>query len=67
MPTLSSHGQMVMLGLVSIMLVPVQTASHDEKSHVMPCFNCIHLMNKMVPLMMYLASHDSNAGTNGVT
>ena len=39
----------------------------SKKSCVTPCFRCLYLMNKKVPLMMYLASHDSNAGTNGIT
>ena len=50
-----------------IMLALVPTASHDQKSHDTPCFNCVYPMNKMVQLMMHLTSHDSNAGTNDMT
>ena len=48
-----------------MMLALVLTTSHDQKINVTPCFNCIHLMNKMKPLMMQLKSHGSSAGTNG--
>ena len=50
---------------VIVTLVP--TASHEQKGHLTPCFNYLHLMIKMVPLMMQLTLHDSNAGTNGIT
>ena len=51
----------------SISFMWCQHESHDQKSHVIPCFSCLCLMNKMVPLMMQLASHDSSAGTSGIT
>ena len=36
------------------------------KRAMAPCFNCHHLINKMMLLMMQLASHGRNAGTNGI-
>ena len=36
----------------NVTLALVLTASHDKKSHFMPCFNCLHPMNKMMPLMI---------------
>ena len=40
---------------------------HMTKSHVTCCFSYLHQMNKIVPLIMPLASHDTNAGTNDIT
>ena len=50
-----------------VLLALALMASQNPKSHVIPSFNCLHLMNKMVPLMIPLALHDRNAGTNGIT
>ena len=44
----------------------VQSASHDQKRHVTPCFNCLQLMKEMLPLMMQLASQHSKVGTHGI-
>ena len=54
-------------GISVFMLALMSTASHDKNSHVTPCSNFHHLINKMVPLMMHLALYDSNAGTNVIT
>ena len=50
-----------------MLLAPVLMASHEQKHYVTLCFNFAYLVNKMMPLMMQLASHGSNAGTNGIT
>ena len=38
-----------------------------QKSHVTPCFSCLCLMDKMMPLMMQSVLHDISACTNGIT
>ena len=35
-----------------VMLALVPTASQDLKSHITPCFKCLHEMKKMVPPLM---------------
>ena len=40
---------------------------HITKSYVATHFNCLHLGNAMVPLIMLLASHAMDASANGVT
>ena len=78
MPTLASHkkGMLHLVSVIStnetkrqyyVLLALVSTASHDPKSDVKPWFNCLHLMHKIVPLMIPLASHDTNAGANDIT
>ena len=42
----------------------ILSASHNQKHHVAPHFNCLDLRNTMVPLMMPLILCDS--GGNGV-
>ena len=49
------------------MPMPVLISLHDQKSHVTPYSDCLGLRNAKVPLLMLLASHDTNAGANGVT
>ena len=44
------------------MPMPVLMASHDQKCHVTPHFNP-YLRNAVVPLMIPLASQDTDAGT----
>ena len=44
-----------------VVLTLVPTASHDQKSHVTLCFNCLYIMKKIVPLMIQLALHDSSS------
>ena len=48
-------------------LKSVLTASHDPKSHVSPHLDWLDLRNAVVPLMMLLAAHDTNASLNGIT
>ena len=50
-----------------MMLALVPTALHNQKCHIPPCFNCAYLMSKMMPWLIELAPHGSNAGTNGIT
>ena len=38
----------------------------NKMSFATPCFNHLYLMNKMMPLMMWLVSHDNNASTDGI-
>ena len=47
-------------------LMPTPMALHDYKSHVAPHLNCLSLWNAMVPLMMLLASCDTDASENGI-
>ena len=46
-------------------LVPMGT--HDQKCHAAPHLNHLDLRNTLVPLMMQLASQDSDTGANLVT
>ena len=41
--------------------------SHDQKGNVSPHFNHLDPRNAVVPLMLLLASHESNASTTGIT
>ena len=45
---------------------PVPMSSHDQRGHVANHFDCLDLMNAMVPLMMPSVSCDANASVNGV-
>ena len=44
----------------------VTMASHDEKHHIAPHFNCLDLGNSVVQLMMPSASCDAHTGTDGI-
>ena len=44
-----------------MMLMPVPMASHDQKSHVVPHFDCIDPRKAIVPLTMPNASDDTKA------
>ena len=48
-----------------MMLVPMM--SHDQRIHVALHFYCLDFRNAVVPLMMLLASHETNASASGVT
>ena len=50
-----------------LMPVSVLMVSHDPKGHVPSHFSCLDLRNTMVLLVVPLASHDTDAGTSGIT
>ena len=43
------------------MPVPELLASHDQKGHVTPNFDCLYLRNAVAPLIMLFASYNTDA------
>ena len=46
--------------------MPTPNSLYDQKFHVVPHFDYLGKTNGVVPLMMTLTSHDSNAAAIGV-
>ena len=46
--------------LLTILLASMM--SYENKSHVLPYFDCVDIFDTIVPLTMVLASYDGNAG-----
>ena len=50
-----------------LMLMLVSMASHDQRCHVAPHFDCLNPRNTVVTLMMLSTTHDTNDSGNGIT